>query len=99
MTSTTDASEELTATEVSLFERLGDVWLLLEEYLDEVPVLRRLEEGTVTLEDYQRLLFNLRQQVVDSSPWISRAASISTSRTSSSARLRSSTHRRNTATT
>lgn len=75
MTSTTDTPEELTATEVSLFERLGDVWLLLEEYLDEVPVLRRLEEGTVTLEDYQRLLFNLRQQVVDGSPWISRAAS------------------------
>ena len=29
----------------------------------------------MTLDDYQRLLFNLRQQVVDGSPWISRAAS------------------------
>ena len=40
-----------------------------------MPVLQRLADGTVTLDDYQRLLFNLRQQVVDGSPWISRAAS------------------------
>ncbi|ALJ20083.1 iron-containing redox enzyme family protein [Microbacterium sp. No. 7] len=59
----------------TLFERLSDVWASLEERLDQVPVLRRLAEGTVTLDDYKRLLFNLRQQVVDGSPWISRAAS------------------------
>ena len=55
--------------------RLAAVWSELEEHLAKVPVLCRLEEGTVTLEDYKRLLFNLRQQVVDGSPWISRAAS------------------------
>lgn len=59
----------------TLFERLADVWLQLEEYLADVPVLQRLEDGSVTIEDYRRLLFNLRQQVVDGSPWISRAAS------------------------
>ncbi len=59
----------------TLFDRLADVWVELEDRLDEVPVLKRLAEGTVTLEDYKRLLFNLRQQVVDGSPWISRAAS------------------------
>lgn len=59
----------------SLLERLGDVWLELEQHLAEVPVLQRLEDGTVTLEDYMRLLFNLRQQVIDGSLWISRAAS------------------------
>lgn len=79
MTSTTTATEtasgEPTPTETALFERLGEVWSGLEEQLAAVPILRRLAEGTVTLEDYRRLLFNLRQQVVDGSPWISRAAS------------------------
>lgn len=64
-----------TSTDIGLFERLADVWTELEERLDRVPVLQRLEAGTVTLEDYQRLLFNLRQQVIDGSLWIARAAS------------------------
>lgn len=67
-----------TATTTStdtLAERLADVWTELEERLAQVPVLSRLAEGTVTIDDYKRLLFNLRQQVVDGSPWISRAAS------------------------
>jgi hypothetical protein len=59
----------------SLFERLAGVWATLEERLDRVPILQRLAAGTVTLHDYQRLLFNLRQQVIDGSPWIARAAS------------------------
>ena len=72
---TTDAAADAAATAGDLAERLAEVWIELEERLDAVPVLRRLAEGTVTLHDYQRLLFNLRQQVVDGSPWISRAAS------------------------
>lgn len=67
------AGEGADATD--LFDRLANVWVELEDLLADVPVLRRLEEGTVTLKDYERLLFNLRQQVVDGSPWISRAAS------------------------
>ncbi|WP_439592248.1 iron-containing redox enzyme family protein [Microbacterium sp.] len=59
----------------SLTDRLAEVWADFEDRLTRVPVLERLAEGTVTLHDYQRLLFNLRQQVVDGSPWISRAAS------------------------
>jgi hypothetical protein len=58
-----------------LHDRLAEVWDELEERLTAVPVLRRLAEGTVTIDDYKRLLFNLRQQVVDGSAWISRAAS------------------------
>ncbi|MWB97109.1 iron-containing redox enzyme family protein [Agromyces seonyuensis] len=58
-----------------LAERLAAVWADLDARLDRVPVLRALAEGTVTLDDYRRLLFNLRQQVVDGSPWIARAAS------------------------
>ena len=76
MTSTTSAGTTAASTDSdSLFERLGAVWLELEDHLDKVPILNRLEAGTVTLEDYQRLLFNLRQQVIDGSPWIARAAS------------------------
>ncbi|MET0812958.1 MAG: hypothetical protein ABWY03_07875, partial [Microbacterium sp.] len=59
----------------TLADRLADVWTDFEQQLAGVPVLARLAAGTVTLEEYQRLLFNLRQQVVDGSPWISRAAS------------------------
>lgn len=65
----------MTDTTITLFERLADVWTELEERLARVPVLVRLAEGTVTIDDYLRLLFNLRQQVVDGSAWISRAAS------------------------
>ena len=73
--SSTDTDTVASTDSDSLFERLGDVWLELEDHLDKVPILNRLEAGTVTLEDYQRLLFNLRQQVIDGSPWIARAAS------------------------
>ena len=71
---TTTAAPDSTRTD-TLVERLAEVWLELEQRLATVPVLQRLAAGTVTLEDYRRLLFNLRQQVVDGSPWISRAAS------------------------
>ena len=72
---TATASPDATAVAESLFTRLTEVWADLEERLDRVPILSRLAEGTVTIDDYSRLLFNLRQQVVDGSPWISRAAS------------------------
>ncbi|WP_100444768.1 3-oxoacyl-[acyl-carrier-protein] synthase III C-terminal domain-containing protein [Glycomyces xiaoerkulensis] len=55
--------------------RLDAVWRDFEDRLDDVPVLRRLNEGTATLDDYRRLLYNLRQQVADGARWISRAAS------------------------
>jgi hypothetical protein len=59
----------------AMFDRLADVWIAMDARLAEVPVLKRLDEGTVTLDDYKRLLHNLRQQVVVGSLWISRAAS------------------------
>lgn len=58
----------------TLAERLAAVWDDFETRLAGVPILQRLADGTVTIDDYRRLLFNLRQQVVDGSPWISRAA-------------------------
>ncbi|WP_205326348.1 3-oxoacyl-[acyl-carrier-protein] synthase III C-terminal domain-containing protein [Glycomyces sp. YM15] len=59
----------------SIHDRLDAVWREFEQRLDQVPVMHRLSEGTATLEDYRRLLFNLRQQVADGARWISRAAS------------------------
>ena len=72
---TTDLTTDAGTGIDSLADRLADVWIELEERLSQVPILQRLDAGTVTLHDYERLLFNLRQQVVDGSPWISRAAS------------------------
>ncbi len=72
------APEPVTAPEPpaeSVFARLDEVWQDFEERLAAVPVMARLEEGTATMEDYRRLLFNLRQQVADGARWISRAAS------------------------
>jgi 3-oxoacyl-[acyl-carrier-protein] synthase-3 len=56
------------------FRELAGVWAELEQGLARVPVVRRIEDGTVTLDDYRRLLLNLRQQVVDGGRWISLAA-------------------------
>ena len=56
------------------FTELAQVWAELEQGLARVPVVRRIEDGTATLDDYRRLLVNLRQQVVDGGRWISLAA-------------------------
>lgn len=61
--------------QTNLLARLADVWTEFESLLEEVPILRSLAAGEVTVADYQRLLHNLRQQVVDGSLWIARAAS------------------------
>lgn len=55
--------------------RLARVWIDFESALVQVPIIARLLSGRFRLEDYQRLLVNLRQQVIEGSRWISRAAS------------------------
>jgi 3-oxoacyl-[acyl-carrier-protein] synthase III len=59
----------------SLVRQLASVWIDFESQLREIPILKRLHSGNFTLEDYKALLFDLRQQVIDGSRWISRAAS------------------------
>lgn len=54
---------------------LAMVWIDFESALAQVPVIARLNAGRMRIEDYRRLLLNLRQQVVEGSRWISRAAS------------------------
>jgi 3-oxoacyl-[acyl-carrier-protein] synthase-3 len=56
------------------FGELAQVWAGLERSLARVPVVRRIEDGTATLDDYRALLVNLRQQVIDGGRWISLAA-------------------------
>lgn len=59
----------------SVHRGLARVWIDFESSLTQVPVIARLLAGRIRLEDYQQLLVNLRQQVVEGSRWISRAAS------------------------
>jgi 3-oxoacyl-[acyl-carrier-protein] synthase-3 len=58
-----------------LVRQLTRVWVDFDARLQRVPIIQRLNAGGLTLDDYQALLFNLRQQVIDGSRWISRAAS------------------------
>ncbi len=62
-----------------LLEELALVWSEFEAELAKVPMVRRIESGQAILEDYRRLLCNLRQQVKEGARWITRAASNITS--------------------
>ncbi len=54
---------------------LAQAWIDFESGLANVPVIARLLGGTLRIDDYRRLLLNIRQQVVEGSRWISRASS------------------------
>ena len=56
-------------------QHLLRVWLGFERDLSTVPILRRLDLGTYTVDDHLLLLRNLRQQVIEGSRWITRTAS------------------------
>jgi 3-oxoacyl-[acyl-carrier-protein] synthase-3 len=58
-----------------LVRELTHVWVDFEGKLQRVPVLDKLSRGVFTVEDYRELLINMRQQVVEGSRWIARAAS------------------------
>jgi 3-oxoacyl-[acyl-carrier-protein] synthase-3 len=61
--------------EEGLVRQLARVWIDFESQLNNVPIVKKIREGRLTVADYRELLFNLRQQVIDGSRWISRAAS------------------------
>ncbi|MGH8926290.1 MAG: 3-oxoacyl-[acyl-carrier-protein] synthase III C-terminal domain-containing protein [Acidimicrobiia bacterium] len=58
-----------------LVEELALVWAGFERRLTTVPIVARIEAHKATIEDYQQLLRNLRQQVMEGARWITRAAS------------------------
>lgn len=66
------------AIAANLQRRLALVWLEFERDLQTVPLIRKLNRGEFTLEDYKALLRNLRPQVVEGARWIARAASNAT---------------------
>ena len=59
----------------SVLQDLLLVWSDFDTRLDCVPILDKLNRGKFRLDDYRLLLLNLRQQVIEGSGWISRAAS------------------------
>jgi 3-oxoacyl-[acyl-carrier-protein] synthase-3 len=63
------------AIEEALVRQLSQVWTEFENRLYRVPIIAKMEKGRMSLQDYRDLLFNLRQQVIDGSRWISRVAS------------------------
>ncbi len=63
------------AASQELVRQLAGVWFDFDARLQRVPIIQRLNAGRFTIEDYKALLFGLRQQVIDGSRWISRAAS------------------------
>jgi 3-oxoacyl-[acyl-carrier-protein] synthase-3 len=58
-----------------LVRKLAIEWSDFSESLRLIPILARINNGRCTMGDYRELLLNLRQQVVEGSRWISRAAS------------------------
>jgi 3-oxoacyl-[acyl-carrier-protein] synthase-3 len=58
-----------------LLRDLTLTWLDFERRLQGVPLIRKLNRGDFSLEDYKALLRNLRPQVVEGARWIARAAS------------------------
>ncbi|MDX5345779.1 MAG: iron-containing redox enzyme family protein, partial [Hymenobacteraceae bacterium] len=58
-----------------LVRQLSQIWIDFEAKLLHVPVISKIHAGTLSLKDYKLLLTDLRQQVIDGSQWISRAAS------------------------
>lgn len=58
-----------------LVRQLSQIWIAFERDLLQVPIIQKIHAGTLSKEEYKMLLHDLRQQVIDGSQWISRAAS------------------------
>jgi 3-oxoacyl-[acyl-carrier-protein] synthase III len=58
-----------------LIRQLTNVWIDFETQLNQVSVVKKIHNGTLSMEEYKMLIYNIRQQVIDGSQWIARAAS------------------------
>lgn len=58
-----------------LVRQLTQIWVDFESKLLKVPIVKKIHEGTLAIDDYKLLVHDLRQQVIDGSQWIARAAS------------------------
>src|SRR3954468_1814535 len=68
-------TDDLTDAGRWLYGELAFIWRDFDERLARIPVLQRIEDGSVTVEDYRELLLNLRQQVCEGGRWIALASS------------------------
>jgi 3-oxoacyl-[acyl-carrier-protein] synthase III len=66
---------EKTDTSEWLVRQLTQVWVEFETRLYKVPIVQKIHDGQLSRADYVLLLKDLRQQVIDGSQWIARAAS------------------------
>jgi 3-oxoacyl-[acyl-carrier-protein] synthase III len=64
-----------TETSEWLVRQLTQIWIDFETVLQKVPIIQKIHAGKLNIKDYKLLLLDLRQQVIDGSQWISRAAS------------------------
>lgn len=64
-----------TETSEWLIRQLTQIWIDFESKLLKTNIVAKIHDKTLTIEDYKLLLIDLRQQVIDGSQWISRAAS------------------------
>lgn len=64
-----------TANVQAVLRGLIGVWTDFSTSLDTVPIIDKLRRGKFRLQDYLHLLINHRQQVIEGSRWIARAAS------------------------
>ena len=58
-----------------LVRELTRIWIDFENKLNNVPIVKKINQGLINLYEYKLLLLDLRQQVIDGSQWIARAAS------------------------
>lgn len=59
----------------SILRQLVMVWSDFESRLNQLPIVEKMNRKKLQLEDYQLLLLNHRQQVIEGGRWITRAAS------------------------
>jgi 3-oxoacyl-[acyl-carrier-protein] synthase-3 len=58
-----------------LVRQLTQIWIDFETKLLKTTIVSKIHAGSISRDDYKLLLHDLRQQVIDGSQWISRAAS------------------------
>ncbi|MFC0215111.1 3-oxoacyl-[acyl-carrier-protein] synthase III C-terminal domain-containing protein [Paenibacillus chartarius] len=69
------AYDEYDEVQAWLVRQFVHIWVDFEQKLAHVPIIHKLYQGKFTLDDYKLLMENIRQQVIDGSQWIARAAS------------------------
>ncbi|WP_076410328.1 iron-containing redox enzyme family protein [Shewanella sp. UCD-KL12] len=69
------SKDVLTLSGQTCLQSLLKIWFDFDLALSKAPIVKRLEQRRLSHEDYQKLLLNLRQQVIEGSRWITRSAS------------------------